>query len=64
MALRCQSTGIPTYQPMSTLFPTVKSTATQRLNAFTHPWTYQVRYVFCTALVLLVMFKFLTEHVN
>ena len=35
------------------------------LNAFSHPWTFQVSYVFPPlALVPLVLSKFLTEHVN
>ena len=35
------------------------------LNAFSHPWTFQVSYVFPPpALVPLVLFKFLAEHVN
>ena len=36
-----------------------------QLNAFTHPWTFQVSYVFPhLALVPLVLSKFLAEHVN
>ena len=35
------------------------------LNAFSHPWTFQVSYVFPSlALVPLVLSKFLSEHVN
>ena len=35
------------------------------VNAFNHPWTYQVSYVFPPlALVSLVLFKFLAEHVT
>ena len=35
------------------------------LNAFSHPWTFQVSYVFPSpALVSLVLSKFLAEHVN
>ena len=35
------------------------------LNAFSHPWTFQVSYVFPPlALVLLVLSKYLAEHVN
>ena len=35
------------------------------LNAFSHPWKFQVRYVFPSpALVPLVLSKFLAEHVN
>ena len=35
------------------------------LNTFSHPWTFQVSYVFPPpALVPLVLFKFLAEHVN
>ena len=35
------------------------------LNAFSHPWTFQVSYVFPPpALVPLVLSKFLAEHVN
>ena len=35
------------------------------LNAFSHPWKFQVRYVFRPlALVPLVLSKFLVEHVN
>ena len=35
------------------------------LNDFSHPWTFQVSYVFPhPALVLLVLSKFLAEHVN
>ena len=35
------------------------------LNAFNHPWTFQVRYTFPPpALVPLVLSKFLAEHVN
>ena len=35
------------------------------LNAFNHPWTFQVSYVFPPlALVPLVLSKFLAEHVN
>ena len=35
------------------------------LNAFSHPWTFQVSYVFPPlALVPLVLFTFLAEHVN
>ena len=36
-----------------------------RLNAFSHPWTFQVSYVFPPlALVPLVLSKFLAEHIN
>ena len=36
-----------------------------RLNAFSHPWTFQVSYVFPPlALVPLILSKFLAEHVN
>ena len=35
------------------------------MNAFSHPWTFQVSYVFPPlALVPLVLAKFLAEHVN
>ena len=35
------------------------------MNAFSHPWTFQVGYVFPPpALVPLVLSKFLAEHVN
>ena len=35
------------------------------LNAFSHPWTFQVSYMFPSpALVPLVLFKFLAEHVK
>ena len=35
------------------------------LNAFNHPWTFQVRYIFHPpALVPLVLFKFLAEHIE
>ena len=34
------------------------------LNAFSHPWTFQVSYVFPSALVPLVLSKFLAEHVK
>ena len=41
------------------------SLGTLRLNGFSHPWTFQVRYVFPPpALVPLVLSKFLAEHVN
>ena len=46
---------IPPYIPMPAL----------RLNAFSYPWMFQVRYVFPPpALVPLVLFKFLAEHVK
>ena len=59
--------GIFSFYPMPTLFHFGNSTASGGLglNAFSHPWKFQVSYVFPPpALVPLVLSKFLAEHVN
>ena len=52
---------------MAALFQFGNSTASGALglNAFNHPWMFQVSYMFPPpALVLLVLSKYLVEHVN